>query len=393
MSEENEKVKEKTELKGRLGDGGSLTSPDSMTARMAGQYEVSQAEKTRTNPSDGSLRHYQPTNQAVSKGPKDWRDQNQSIELIDGDVSVSRINPLRESNLAKGVNANGQPYQVYTAEASQAIEEPGAIDKVLTEGPYQSGVKLSVQITNVPEVSTGITPDESLEYVEHVLQAGAKAVQPIKEHLSQPNSVNQDLWNLPGNTGKVMQHLAQSPEQLNRDVAVVTGRVLETIDKPMTKDERAVAAGTIMPLFFFEGEAKPINSETVMQMKLDQMAEQDLKMLGIERKEMHMPEVPPEVSKLELQRSAPELLKKMEAKGRTFVIAMEGSEELAYMEAMHVNGIASGANKTEIWLKENPFKIAFRGGVLAGTQARHGWFEYMPEEIAEFKVKDFMLRH
>ena len=130
-----------------------------------------------------------------------------------------------------------------------------------------------------------------------------------------------------------------------------------------------------------------------MQMKLDQMAEQDLKMLGIERKEMHMPEVPPEVSKLELQRSAPELLKKMEAKGRTFVIAMEGSEELAYMEAMHVNGIASGANKTEIWLKENPFKIASLEEFLHGTQARHGWFEYMPEEIAEFKVKDFMLRH
>ena len=30
---------------------------------------------------------------------------------------------------------------------------------------------------------------------------------------------------------------------------------------------------------------------------------------------------------------------------------------------------------------------------MHGTQARHGWFEYMPEEIAEFKVKDFMLRH
>ena len=48
MSEENEKVKEKTELKGQLGDGGSLTSPDSMTARMAGLYEVSHLIVKRT---------------------------------------------------------------------------------------------------------------------------------------------------------------------------------------------------------------------------------------------------------------------------------------------------------------------------------------------------------
>lgn len=393
MTEEQDAIEKNSKTKEVHSDSDNRSSPESISARLTSNYELGQAEKARTNPSDGSLGRYQSVNPKSSKQLKDLSFQNQSIELVDGDVSVSRANPLKERDLPRGVNANGTHYQVYTASSSQAFEGPGRIDRALTEGPFQSSVKLNVQVTNVPEVSTGLKAEEVLGYFEHVMQAGAESVRPVKEHLSQSNAANQDICNLPNQAGDLLEHFAQSPEQLNQDVITVTGRLIEAIDKPISKDVRAVAAGRLMSFFFFEGEPTPINSETVQQMKLEQMAEKELKGLGIEKKEMHMPEVPPEVSNLELQRSSPELLKNMEAKGRTFVMATEGSEELAYMQAMHVNGIASGANKTEIWLKENPFKIASLEEFLHGTQARHGWFECMPEEIAEFKVKDFMIRH
>lgn len=47
-----------------------------------------------TNASDGSLRQHQPTGQQL---PPDWHQQNESIELFDGDVTVSRTKPGSES--------------------------------------------------------------------------------------------------------------------------------------------------------------------------------------------------------------------------------------------------------------------------------------------------------
>lgn len=263
-----------------------------MAARMAGKLELGEAEKARTNASDGSLTRYQPSNQALRKLPPDWQEQNQSIELIDGDVSVSRNNPLKEANLARGVNADGTPYKVYTAQPVQAVEKPGDINKRLTEGAYQSSVKLNVQVTNVPEVSTGVKPDQALEYVGQVMQAGANAVRPVEEHLSKPNAVNNDLWNLPRNTGKFLEHLAQCPEQLNNDVAAVAGPVLDTIDKPMMQEQRASMAGMMLPLFFFEGGNRPIDKNVVQQMNLEHMTEEELKALGIERKAVKIADNP-----------------------------------------------------------------------------------------------------
>lgn len=100
-----------------------LVGPDAQAARLSGHVEMSEAERARTNASDGSLRHYQQTNQARRKLPSDWEEQNRSLELSDGDVLISRTNPLKEANLVGGdqKNANGKPYAVYSAEASQVI--------------------------------------------------------------------------------------------------------------------------------------------------------------------------------------------------------------------------------------------------------------------------------
>lgn len=365
-----------------------LQAPDAQTVRLSGHVEMNQVEQARTNASDGSLRHYQRTNLAGQKLPADWHEQNRSLELQDGDISISRVNPLKEANLASPDKrtANGKPYQVYTAEASQALQKPGEISKELTQGEYQSRTKLNVQITNVPEVSPGLNPQDAIKYVSTVVDTGVAAVRQIEHHMTEQGAINQDIEN-------TANHLKQSPFQFEKDVLGAFLGAVDKLDKPMTADQRAGVAGALMPMFFLEGGAKPIDNAAVNQMKLDQMTAEELKMLGIERKEMFMPEVPPEVSQLELQEASPELLNRMKAKGRTFVIATEGSEELAYMERMRVNGLVRGEGSTEIWLKERPHKIAALEEFLHGSQAKHGWLEVMPEEVAEVKVKDFMLRH
>lgn len=372
-----------------------MQSADVEAARLVGRVEIDRAEQARSNPSDGSLRHYQAMTQVRRNVPAAYQEQNQSIELIAGDVSVSRANPLKEANLSNGVNADGTPFQVYTAQAGQALENPGDIDKRLTEGDYQSSVKLNVQITNVLEVSTGIKPDELLGYVGQVMEAGAKAVRPIEEHLFQPNAVTQDLWNLPGNVDTVMDHLAQSPEQLNEDVAVVTGRILDTIDKPMTANERARAAGSLMPMFFFEGGGKPLDKTAANQMKLDQMTAEELKLLGIERVEMHMPEVPRELQHLELTKAEPQLLDLMRAKGREIILFDDNSQEFLRLKSMgkEASVILTDDGIDYISLKANPSKIAALEEFLHGTQRKIPLLKDQYDVILEIEVKDFMIRH
>ena len=373
-----------------------MQSADAESVRLAGRVEMNIVEQARSNASDGSLRHYQSTTQVRRNLPSDWQQQNQSIELIDGDVTVSRTNPLKEANLTKGANADGKPYKVYTAQAGQALEKPGDIDKRLTEGDYQSSVKLNVQITNVPEVSAGIKPDELLGYVGQVMEAGAKAVRPIEEHLSKADSVNQDLWNLPGNVGKVFEHLGQSPEQLNQDVAVVTGRILETIDKPMTAEQRSEAAGALMPMFFFEGGGKPIDKAAVNQMKLDQMTAEELKMLGIDRVQMEMPAIPEDLKDLPLTKASREFLDAIERKNRVIEIGEPNSWVVSHLDSIPAEASVFVTGPLEadiILLRENPSKIAALEEFLHGTQRQIANPKDQDRVILELHVKDFMIRH
>ena len=373
-----------------------IHSPDAETVRLAGRVDMDRVEQARSNASDGSLRHYQATTQVMRNLPVDWHEQNQSIELIDGDVSVSRTNPLKEANLATGHNADGTPYKVYTAQASQALEKPGEIATALTQGDYQSSTKLSVQITNVPEVSTGIKPEQALGYVGQVMKAGAKAVRPVEEHLSKPNVVNQDLSNLPGNIGKVMEHLSQSPEQLDKDVAAITGQVLDTIDKPMTAERRAGAAGALMPMFFFEGGGKPIDKAAANQMKLDQMTAEELKMLGIERAEMEMPAIPEELKDLPLTKASKEFLDAIETKNRVIEIGGPDSYVLQHLDSISAEAsvfITEPLEPDIILLRENPSKIAALEEFLHGTQRKLDNLKDIDSVILEMHVKDFMIRH
>lgn len=366
-----------------------LQAPDAQTVRLSGHVEMNQVEQARTNASDGSLRQYQLTNQAGRKLPADWHEQNRSIELQDGDVSISRVNPLREANLASPdkKNANGKPYQVYTAEASQAVQRPGEISKALTEGEYQAKTKLNVQITNVPEVSPGLNPQDAIKYASTVMDSGVAAVRQVEHHMTEPGAINSDIE-------KTAKHFKQSPFQFEKDVLGAFLGAVDRLDKPMTAEQRAGAAGALMPMFFFEGAgAKPIDKAAVNQMKLDQMTAQQLKELGIERVEMNMPKVPKDFGDLELQKCSPELVAAMESKGRQIDFARAGSEDLAALDKYGKEASSVGMH---ILLRENPHKIAALEEFLHGTQHKLGFFsgpEALMREQAEVLVKDFMIRH
>jgi hypothetical protein len=383
----DDKAKEQIDRPERTVEARALKAPDVHSARLSGHDKMRRVEQARTNASDGSLR----------KLPADWQEQNESIQLTDGEVSISRTNPLREADLAsgKGRNANGKPYSVYSAEASQAVERPGPVARALTDGDYQSSVKLNVQITNVPEVSKGVGPEDLLTYAGTIMDAGAKAVRPIEEHLSKPNALNEDLWNLPGAAMGGLEHLAKSPEQVNKDVAALTGRALDVLDRPMEAKQRATLIGALMPMFFLEGHGQPIESEAARQMKLEQMSAEQLKGLGIERVEMRMPEVPPQLRHLKLTKAEPELLDAMRAKGREFEIIEPGTLARGRLDGLGKEAavLISFDMPDLIQLKVGASKIAALEEFLHGTQFRNPSLAELPIAIREIHVKDFMIRH
>jgi hypothetical protein len=174
--------------------------------------------------------------------------------------------------------------KIHEHPAKQALEPLPELSPTMQQPPYESSVKANVQITNVPEVSEGVQQEVLGKYAEAVLDNAAAAVRQIENHLAQPNAINSDLLKIGEWVADVPGHLAQSPEQLNRDVQGIAGAAIDEIDKPLTPDERAKMAGMLLPMFFFEGGKEPINPETIEQMGLEGMSEAELKALGIEKR-------------------------------------------------------------------------------------------------------------
>jgi hypothetical protein len=92
-------------------------------------------------------------------------------------------------------------------------------------------------------------------------------------------------------------------------------------------------------------------------------------------------------------RASQELLKMMEAHGRTIKIAEEGSEELRYLDHMAAEANVGGPGHTHILLRPNPSRIGAMEEFLHGTQDRLGIIDRLGQDGAEAHVKDFMARH
>jgi hypothetical protein len=85
-------AKEKAEGPERMAETPALKSLDAQEARSAGASDLASVEKVRTNASDGSLRRYSAEHLAS---------QEESIELVYGDQSTSRIDKKSERELLR----------------------------------------------------------------------------------------------------------------------------------------------------------------------------------------------------------------------------------------------------------------------------------------------------
>jgi hypothetical protein len=159
----------------------------------------------------------------------------------------------------------------------------------VTNGEYDSSVKLNVQITNVPEVSESVKPEEVLQHLNRAFEAGAQAVRPIEKFMTQPNAVTDSLVGVGPILDNAVNYYANTPsDQVGRDIQKTlefAGEALEnTLGRALTPDERANIAGAAMPMFFFQGNVKePIHPETVQQLGLNGLKETELSELGILR--------------------------------------------------------------------------------------------------------------
>lgn len=182
----------------------------------------------------------------------------------------------------------GKP-KVHEHPAKQAVEPMPSLTPILSKGPYNSSVKLNVQITNVPEVSEGVKAEEVLQHLNQVFETGAQAVRPIKEWMATQNAVSDALIGIGPALDSSVSYYGNTPaNQVARDAraALTTaGEALgSTLDHLLTPDERAKAAGTMMPLFFFEGpEKEPVQLETAQQLGLEGLTQSELSELGILR--------------------------------------------------------------------------------------------------------------
>jgi len=228
---------------------------------------------SKLNGSDYSFSHIQETNRLKSDDQR-----YKASGVLPADFQIA------------GLESTSQKYTVYDQPAAQALQPPGPISETLTTGPYDSPIKLNVQITNVPEVSSAVSDQELTNYFSVATQSAAtitsdSALQ-VAENLAKPNAINDDLISL-------AHHFSQDSNQFNKDAqAIATGTMREVeniadkLDKPMTPDQRAEMAGAVLPVFLMDGEA--LNPKVSNQMGLEQMTPAQLEALGIKRTEIRL---------------------------------------------------------------------------------------------------------
>lgn len=411
-----------------------LKTVDAQDARNAGAADLSLVEKARTNTSDGSLRKY---------AGADLADQEDSVSIDFGSYSASRksgltekeiiaigsktydaqavlaYNPEPGNNISDATNATGvQENQQYEQDKSKILAKPvevqpsgvqvtgldyntdnvppssklfdfaqsatarliseegrqeyfqGQIDKVLGIGEGLNLAKEEVKTSTQQAVSKAWT----------ALQDGS-----VSSFMAQPNAVNDPLFRT---IGQCLDTMKRDPNAVNNVLAIM-GRELDEANRKYDKlapHDRGVQTGKAM--FFFFNPTGSTESQGIRHMTRAEAITQ-----RVEQQAMHMPEVPPELKHLELQNATPELITGVIGKGRRVEVVMPGSSNWRYLERIGAEANAGGPDNFHILIKPNASKIAVLEEFLHGTQKKLGIIDATGPEIAEVRVKDFMLRH
>jgi hypothetical protein len=191
------------------------------------------------------------------------RAEAQRTGLADATYQKRGILP---AGFAPGPTSRSNSFVVHEQPASQALKPP-----------------LNVQITNVPEVSRGLTVGEFLQYVDIATTVGADEVRQIEKHFEQPNAINKDLM-------AIGKGLLQLPEYAFKPAKAIKSfetaaksafsqaEILgDRLSKPMLPEARAEFVGSLLPLFILEGEptseplSKPAEINTMAPQTMDSL--------------------------------------------------------------------------------------------------------------------------
>ncbi len=93
-----------------------------------------------------------------------------------------------------------------------------------------------------------------------------------------------------------------------------------------------------------------------------------------------------------VERASAELIDAVRSR-RTVEFAVEGSDELRYLDAIGAEANVGGAAVDHILLRADPSKAALLEEFLHGTQHSLGIIKRLGQSGAEWHVKDFMIRH
>jgi hypothetical protein len=178
---------------------------------------------------------------------------------IDSAAGALSAKPVAMSETGEPkLDAEAKVLRVVERRANQAVEPIPPVSDSIKNAPDASPVVLNVQITNVPEVSQGVAPQQWMHHLNAAFAAGAQAIKPIEKWMATPNAATDALAGIGPVLEKALIYYANTPgEQVASDVQAVFGKIGDALDRTFsyahTPEDRAKTAGEIMPLIFTDG--------------------------------------------------------------------------------------------------------------------------------------------
>lgn len=118
---------------------------------------------------------------------------------------------------------------------------------------------LDGHVSNVPEVSQGVTnPVDAAKHLGGVArELGSMAAKAANHFAQSPEQLNKDV-------GQMMEHWSKDPHAVEADTLKGLQNVAETLDKPMSPEQRQKGSSEAMVWFIF-GQKKPVSKEVAAE--------------------------------------------------------------------------------------------------------------------------------
>lgn len=208
-------------------------------------------------------------------------------------ADAGRVTAEHAVNELFGVPTFANHAEIFERPAKQAIEPPPPVSDTLKQAPYDSAVKLNVQITNVPEVSPPVQSlDDAKALGTGIGQGLLRVGEETLNYLATPGAVNNTLLQIGPALDNAVNYYANTPVQETlrdtQEALSYAGQLLEDpLGHSLEPAQRGEHAGLLMPVFVPIGGKRPLSEAELDALggatKLEQMTEKELEALGIRK--------------------------------------------------------------------------------------------------------------